>query len=61
MDLACNIAYAAASVIALAGSVKVYLKWDHGDKDILKTATRWFGAAVFIVIVATIVKTFLGD
>ena len=41
-------------------AVKVYQKWNHGDHDTGKVAAAWFGSCIFLVIVATVLKSFFG-
>ena len=50
--------YAIGGVVGIVGAVKVYNKWSHGDQDTNKTAAAWFGACIFLVVVATVLKAF---
>lgn len=52
--------YAIGGVVGIVGAVKVYNKWSHGDPDTNKTAAAWFGACIFLVVVATVLKVFFG-
>jgi len=52
--------YAIGGVVGIVGAVKVYNKWSHGDQDTNKTAASWFGACIFLVVVATVLKAFFG-
>lgn len=52
--------YAIGGVIGIVGAIKVYNKWSHGDPDTNKTAAAWFGACIFLVVVATVLKVFFG-
>jgi hypothetical protein len=52
--------YAIGAVVGLIGAVKVYNKWSHGDHDTGKVAAAWFGACIFLVVVATVIKSFFG-
>nr|WP_294897190.1 DUF4134 domain-containing protein [uncultured Pedobacter sp.] len=52
--------YAVGALIGLIGAVKVYQKWNAGDQDTSKVAAAWFGSCVFLVVVATIIKSFFG-
>ena len=40
------------------GSVKVYQKFSSGDPDTSKTASSWFGACIFLIVAATILRSF---
>ena len=52
--------YAVGAVLGLIGAVKVYQKWNSGDQDTSKVAAAWFGSCIFLVIVATVIKSFFG-
>lgn len=56
----CNLMYAVGAVLGLIGAVKVYSKWNSGDPDTSKVAAAWFGSCVFLVVVATVIKSFFG-
>ena len=56
----CNLMYAIGAVTGIIGAIKVYQKWNHGDHDTGKIAAAWFGSCVFLVIVATVLKSFFG-
>ncbi len=55
-----NLMYAIGAIVGLIGAVKVYNKWNHGEPDTGKVAAAWFGSCVFLVIVATVLKSFFG-
>ncbi|MBS1511648.1 MAG: DUF4134 domain-containing protein [Bacteroidetes bacterium] len=55
-----NLMYAVGAVVGLIGAVKVYQKWNSGDHDTGKVAAAWFGSCVFLVVVATVIKSFFG-
>jgi len=59
-DSGTNLMYAVGAVLGLIGAVKVYSKWNHGDHDTGKVAAAWFGSCVFLVVVATVIKSFFG-
>src|SRR5450432_3914708 len=59
-DSGTNLMYAVGAVVGLIGAVKVYQKWNSGDPDTGKVAAAWFGSCVFLVIVATVIKSFFG-
>lgn len=58
--IAVDLVYALGAIIGLVGAVKVYQKWISGDGDTGKVASAWFGGCVFLVLVATIIKSFFG-
>jgi len=55
-----NLMYAVGAVLGLIGAVKVYTKWNSGDQDTSKVAAAWFGSCIFLVVVATVIKSFFG-
>jgi hypothetical protein len=55
-----NLMYAVGAILGLLGAVKVYQKWNAGDPDTGKVASAWFGSCVFLVVVATVIKSFFG-
>ncbi len=55
-----NLMYAVGAILGLIGAVKVYQKWNAGDPDTGKVAAAWFGSCVFLVVVATVIKSFFG-
>ena len=59
-DSGTNLMYAVGALLGLIGAVKVYQKWNAGDPDTGKIAAAWFGSCVFLVIVATVIKSFFG-
>lgn len=52
--------YAIGALLGLIGAVKVFQKWNGGDQDTSKVASAWFGSCIFLVVVATIIKSFFG-
>ena len=59
-DAGTNLMYAVGAILGLIGAVKVYQKWNSGDPDTGKVAAAWFGSCVFLVVVATVIKSFFG-
>ena len=55
-----NLMYAIGAVLGLVGAVKVFQKWNAGDQDTGKVAAAWFGSCIFLVVVATVLKSFFG-
>ena len=55
-----NLMYAVGAIVGLIGAVKVFQKWNSGDQDTGKVAAAWFGSCVFLVVVATVIKSFFG-
>ena len=44
--------------ITEATQMKVYGKFSSGDPDTSKTAASWFGACIFLIVAATILRSF---
>ncbi len=57
-DPATQLIYAIGAVVGLIGGVKVYNKFSSGDQDTSKTAASWFGACIFLIVAATILRSF---
>jgi len=57
-DTACTLMYAIGGVVGVIGAVKVYNAWSHGDQQTNKLAANWFGACIFLVVVAAVLKSF---
>ncbi|HEY8929526.1 MAG TPA: DUF4134 domain-containing protein [Mucilaginibacter sp.] len=55
-----NLMYAIGAIVGLVGAVKVYKKWNDGEHDTGKVASSWFGSCIFLVVVATVLKSFFG-
>ena len=57
-DPGTKLIYAIGAVVCLIGGVKVYGKFSSGDPDTSKTAASWFGACIFLIVAATILRSF---
>lgn len=57
-DPATKLIYAIGAVVGLIGGIKVYQKFSSGDPDTSKTAASWFGACIFLIVAATILRSF---
>lgn len=55
-----NLMYAIGAIVGLIGAIKVFNKWNAGDHDTGKVAAAWFGSCVFLVVVATVIRSFFG-
>ena len=53
-----EVIYDIGAVVGLIGGVKVYSKFSSGDPDTSKTAASWFGACIFLIVAATILRSF---
>lgn len=59
-DTGVNLMYAIGAVVGIVGAIKVYRKWNEGEPDTNKVAAAWFGSCIFLVVVATVIKSFFG-
>lgn len=59
-NVACTLLYAIGGIVGLIGAVKVFNAWNGGDPNTNKLAAAWFGSCVFLVVVATVLKSFFG-
>lgn len=57
-DPGTKLIYSIGAVVGLIGGVKVYGKFSSGDPDTSKTAASWFGACIFLIVAATILRSF---
>ena len=57
-DPGTKLIYAIGAVVGLVGGIKVYQKFSSGDPDTSKTASSWFGACIFLIVSATILRSF---
>jgi len=55
-----NLMYAIGAIVGLIGAIKVYNKWNAGEPDTGRVAAAWFGSCVFLVVVATVIRSFFG-
>ena len=57
-DPGTKLIYAVGAVVGLIGGIRVYNKFSSGDPDTSKTAASWFGACIFLIVAATILRSF---
>src|SRR5699024_9522572 len=57
-DLAIILIYDIGAVVGLIGGVRVYNIFSSGDLDTYKTAVCLFGACIFVIVAATILRSF---
>lgn len=57
-DPGTKLIYAVGAVMGLVSGIKVYNKFSSGDPDTSKTAAAWFGACIFLIVAATILRSF---
>lgn len=59
-DTAVNLMYAIGGVVAIIGAIRVYTMWSNGDPHMGRVAAAWFSGCIFLVVVATVIKSFFG-
>ena len=59
-DTGTDLMYAIGAVVGIIGAIKVFNKWNAGEPDTNKVAAAWFGSCIFLVVVATALKSFFG-
>ena len=52
--------YAIGAIIGIIGAIRVFSMFIHGDERTGRAAALWFGACIFLVIVATVISSFFG-
>lgn len=55
-----NLIYAIAGVVAVIGSIQVYMKMNNGDQDVSKSIMMLVGACLFLVAAAVALPKFFG-
>ena len=58
LDPGTQLIYAIGAVVGLIGGIKVYNKFSSRDPDTGKTAASCFGACIFLIVAATILRSF---
>jgi len=53
-----SVIFVIAGIISLLGAVRVYMKWQMGDPDVMSTAAGWFGSAIFLIVAVTVIQAF---
>jgi hypothetical protein len=60
-DTGTQLMYAVGAIVGLIGAVRVFHLWNTGHReDVNKAAAGWFGSCIFLVVVATVIKSFFG-
>lgn len=60
-DSGVQLMYAVSAVLALVGAVRTFRHWNSGhQEEAYKAAAGWFGSCIFLVIVATVIRSFFG-
>ncbi len=59
-DFTVQLMYAIGAIGALIGAIDVYNKYQTSHQNAKTAAAAWFGALIFLVIVATVIKSFFG-
>ena len=55
---AVTLTYAVGAIVGLIGGIRTYQKFSSGDPDTGETAASWFGACIFLIVAATVLRSF---
>ena len=55
-----SLIYVIAGIVAVIGSINVYMKMNNGDQDVSKSIMMLVGACLFLVAAATALPKFFG-
>ncbi len=56
-----TLVYAIGGVLGLIGAVKVFREWNSGhQQEAYRAAGNWFGSCLFLVLVASVLRSFFG-
>lgn len=59
-SVAVYLMYAIGALAGIVGAIKAFGQWNSGDPHATKTTAAWFGSCLFLVVVATVLKTVFG-
>lgn len=45
-------------IIGLIGGIRVYIKWNNGEREIQKEIVGWAGACVFLIMTGVVLNAF---
>ena len=57
---ATNLMFAIGAILGIIGAIRVATMWFQGEPHMGRVAAMWFGACIFLVVVATVIKSFFG-
>ena len=57
---ATNLMFAIGAILGIIGAIRVFSMWINGEPHMGRVAAMWFGACIFLVVVATVIKSFFG-
>lgn len=55
-----DLMFAIGAILGVVGAIKVFSQMQKGDDRVGHSAAVWFGACIFLVVVATVLKSFFG-
>ena len=55
---AVTLTYAVGAIVGLIGGIRTHQKFSPGGPDTGKTAASWFGACIFLIVAATVLRSF---
>jgi Domain of unknown function (DUF4134) len=57
---AVDLMFGIGAILGIVGAIKVFSMMIRGDERTGHTAAIWFGACIFLVVIATVIKSFFG-
>ena len=55
-----NLVLMIGGVVGLVGGIRVFLRWQNGEREIQKEVVGWMGASIFLLLAGTVLKTMFG-
>lgn len=61
-DTGTQLMYAIGAIVALAGAVHVFTIWNNHERrgEVKVAAIAWLGSCIFLVVVASVIRSFFG-
>ncbi|MDO6431561.1 DUF4134 domain-containing protein [Flavitalea sp. BT771] len=59
-ETATNLMFGIGAILGIVGAIRVFSMWINGEPHMGKVAAMWFSACIFLVVVATVIKSFFG-
>src|ERR1019366_2665424 len=56
--LVSKLCLAVGAIVGLAGGIRVYVRWNNGEREIQREIIGWAGACVFLLLTGTVLAVF---
>jgi len=53
-----NLCLAIGAVVGIVGGVRIYIKWNSGEREIQKEVVGWVGSCIFLILVSVVITAF---